>query len=313
MRLVASASEDYQLVLVKRYIVTAQRVMKTISIWFWLFTALFTISVNALSQTIKSNNDSAQFYLEIGQTKKAYSFIQKNLESTSNSGPEFIRLYLLVAQIHETEGYVLEALTNFRNATRLAKRSANNILLAAAWRGVARSLVALDQSDSVLWYCDESLKLDTGFKNKIENNLTKVHYWKNTGQNDKAMQYCQAVYDLAKSSGDKKSLGLILSEMGSIYFNQYSDMKQALNFYRLALNEFDSSKHATLIAHTYTRMANALMVQEKGKEALEREQSEDQGRGHRVGEVRDQLGPSMRQKLLSQEAHVIEDEGIGAD
>lgn len=243
--------------------------MKTISICFWLFTALFTISASAFSQTIdlKSNNDSAQFYLEINQTQKAYSFIQKNFQLKPNSSLEFARSYLLLAQIYETEGYVSKALANFRNTARFANQTSSNHLLASALCGVARSLVALDHADSVLWYCDESLKLDSGVKNKIHNNLTKAHYWKNNGQNDKAMHYCQSVFDLAKSSGDKKSIGLVLSEMGSIYFNQYGDMDQALNFYRLALNAFDSSKHANLIAHTYTRMANALMVQEKGKEA----------------------------------------------
>jgi two-component system NarL family sensor kinase len=231
----------------------------------------FVFSVPALGQNAnhkKKFNDSARYYLDLSQSAKSNSVLQKSLTLKSSDEKENARAYLLLGESNEADGYVFEANKNYRLAYQTAKTISDKFLLTSVLNGIASSLIGLDEIDSVEFYCHTSFQLDSiSDENRIANCLLLGRYWQSKNQNDKAFKQFQLAVELAKNNGDKKSHGFALAGLASVYFNQYSDMNQARDYYHQALAVLDSGKHANQIARIYTRIANTYMVDNNGVQA----------------------------------------------
>jgi two-component system NarL family sensor kinase len=213
-------------------------------------------------------NDSARYYLDLSLSSKSSSVLKKSMSLNSSDVNEKVRTYLLLGELNEADGYISEASKNYRLAYHEASNLKNKFLLTSVLNGIASSLIGLDELDSVEFFCKASFQNDSlSEENKIAHDLLLGRYWQSKNQNDKAYKQFQLAAELAKKTGDQKSQGVALAGIASVYFNQYSDMKQARNYYRQALAVLDSGKQANQIARIYTRIANTYMVDGNGSEA----------------------------------------------
>lgn len=224
-------------------------------------------TVIAQTQTIKSLNDSARYYLNRGNIQRAHNTLQQALDQKADQGDGADQTYFLLGKVNDIEGYFASAYSNFIKAGDLAGQQNHKSLQALAWSSAANELVSLERLDSVEVLCKMSLALDSTIKNKTAIMLVRGRYWQNKNQSDQAMSYFQRAADQAQSIKEKEMLGLAYSGMASVYYNQYSDMNQPLQFYSKAVKAFDSLQHSNLLAYTYVRMANAWMVLDNGQQA----------------------------------------------
>jgi two-component system NarL family sensor kinase len=232
---------------------------------------LFFLTGTGWSQDIekkKGYNDSAEHYLNISQTSRSNSFLQKAFAQKSSDEKENSRTYFLLGELNEADGYALIANNNYRIAYELAKISNDKSLQATVLNGIASALITLDELDSIEIYIKQSFLLDSiSNENNIASHLLLGRYWQTKNQNDKAFAQFQVAAELAKNGNDKQSEGLALAGIASVYYNQYQDMNRAREFCRQALDVLDSNQHPNQIAKIYTRIANTYMVDGNGKEA----------------------------------------------
>jgi signal transduction histidine kinase len=218
-------------------------------------------------QVSKTLNDSVQYYMHIGQAKKAYFLLQRALIQKSIPENEQARAFFLMGKLKETEGYDEEAYSNYMRAGSLAVKQNLPALQAMSWSGAANVLVSLERLDSALLLCKISQVLDSTVKSKTANMLVMARYSQNKDQLDQAMGYFKQAAGLALSIKEKEMLGLAYSGIATIYYNQYTDMEQALHFFTKAVKAFDSLQSANIMAHTYVRIANVWMVRNNGQQA----------------------------------------------
>lgn len=215
--------------------------------------------------TLTAANDSAQYHLDRGQTKLAREWVGRALATSQQSGSASGVTYLLLGDVEDEEGYAALALEAYRKGRPLA----TGALRARAFNGIANCLTALAAYDSVLWYIGESEKLDPSPGNQVMTAMASARYWYNQNIHEKSLPYWQQAYDKATALKDSRLMALSLSGMARIYFNQDTDMNVVIGHLRKVVALCDSARHANLIAQNYTRMANAYMVMDKGKEAAD--------------------------------------------
>jgi len=125
----------------------------------------------------------------------------------------------------------------------------------------------MGQYDSVEFYVNKSLHLDSSQTNRLRSLITLGKYWKAQNNDEKTLENFQHAYDLAKILRDKRRMAIALSGIGGVYWNQEPDMKKAIEHFQRAIAVLDSSRHGNLIARNYTRLANAWMVLGDGTKA----------------------------------------------
>jgi two-component system, NarL family, sensor kinase len=217
--------------------------------------------------TINTANDSAQYYFDMGQAKPARTWIGRALAvSLQQAGTEPGRTYLLLGDLEEEEGYISLALDAYHKS-RVLVTGTSKSMHARTLNGIANCLTAMGNYDSVLLHLDKSVKLDSSLRNQVMTHLAAARYWLSQNLHDRSLPHWQQAYDKATALKDAKLMALALGGMARIYFNQDTDMNVVLDYLRKTIALCDSARHANIIAQSYTRMANACMVMNKGKEA----------------------------------------------
>lgn len=166
--------------------------------------------------------------------------------------PDSAQLYLAEGKQLEEAGYLSKALLAYTKA-----RVGNS--KAAALSGMASILTATGVYDSVTSYLGQSRALDSSPASLVINYQAEAKYWQSQNQYDQALASLQLAKDNAEKVGDNKSLAIILSSLGSIYFTHSPDKSIARNYYLQSLELCDSVKHYNIMARNYGRLANVAM------------------------------------------------------
>src|SRR5690349_447248 len=203
-----------------------------ISHWTVLLICLTLLLPEAKAQTlsVRSSTDSASLYLEQGLLRKARACAARAIKKKSSR--DVAMGYALLGNIREEEGYLLLSLDAYRKSKTMARQNNNREVLAKAFNGIASIQITTGQYDSVVYYIDQSRKLDTTVQNSISNDQAEGKYWQTQNHYDQALVILQRALEKATAWGDKKNIAIILSSMGSIYFSHNPDMTVALDYYR---------------------------------------------------------------------------------
>ncbi|PZR37882.1 MAG: hypothetical protein DI538_11105 [Azospira oryzae] len=225
---------------------------------------LFVYSDGAYAQH-KHLNDSIDYYNEVGKTKKARLLLDKALKGADEK--EKARSYYLLGETEETEGYSSAALNAYRKSKNSSVQLSLPIITAKALRGEASVLISLGQYDSVQYYLDESLRLDTSAENQLLNQLVTGRYWNSQNKYDQTLIAYQKALDHARALKNKKYIVMAMAGMAGVYFGQDKTMDRTRNVFEEANALIDSSRYANLLARNYGRLANVYMVMGKPDEA----------------------------------------------
>lgn len=193
---------------------------------------------------------------------------RNSLEKIIQSSTPINQAYALAAlgDIEDAEGYSDKALSCYKRSLKIQH---SGLSAAISYRGIASVLITNGKYDSVLLLIDKSRQADPAPGQAMYNDLATARFWQTRNEHDKALTWLQSAYANAEKLNDPKGKGLALVGMGAIYFNQDPDMSRTLDHFIRGIQLFDSSRHANIIARNYGRMANALMVIGRGKEAEE--------------------------------------------
>ncbi len=207
-----------------------------------------------------SDNDSANYFFQRGQTAKAREFIARVLVDKTATDADHAYSYFLLGEVEDFEGYIKNAEPVFRKSIALAVKSGSRLIESKARTSFARNLIGLGKYDSVLYQVEKSFALDSNVYMRFENDLTVARYWHSRNEHDKALQYYQSALDNAKLSKSNRSIAHALAGIGSIMFSQQSDMKKTIQYLQEANAFYDSTSAAAHLARNYARLANANMV-----------------------------------------------------
>lgn len=209
--------------------------------------------------TVQSQLDSIEFYLETSQPVKARRLYER-IAQRNISGQDRIETLLLLGEIEEFEGYSSRALSAFRKARGLAADNTQQSLLMHSLIGIATARVNMGMYDSALLFLDQALQIDSGSVLAINALLTRARYWQTQNQADKALKDFHKAVDKAQSAGLRKQEALAYSGMASVLFSLDPSMQKVIRYLDQANRTLDSARHANILARNYTRRANAAMV-----------------------------------------------------
>lgn len=200
-----------------------------------------------------ANKDSATFYFEHGNAKKARNVLAQF--STRNAYE-----VLLSSKVEAYEGYFEKSISRARQAELLAAQAGNKSLESSAIIERASSLIEVGRTDSVLHLVAIAERLDTNALNAVNVPFIRARYWHSLNQPAKALPFYQKALDHAIALQAVRQRIQIVSQMASLYFSLEPNMKRVISLLNEAIMLSDSSKHADMIARNCARMANANMV-----------------------------------------------------
>ena len=200
-----------------------------------------------------ANRDSAAYYFENGNAKKARTILDQ-LTSRDAAGT------LLASQVEGYEGYFEKSIRLGKQAQRLARQAGNKSLESAAVLETTNSLIEVGRTDSVLQLVALAEQLDTNGLNGVNLPLIRARYWHSLNQPAKALPFYQKALDHSIRQQALRQRIQIVSQMASLYFSLEPNMKRVISLLNEAIGLSDSSKHADIIARNCSRMANANMV-----------------------------------------------------
>jgi two-component system, NarL family, sensor kinase len=215
---------------------------------------LFTFFI-AQAQESSGSLDSAAYYFENGNSRKARFFLEQSEDGKAQ--PEKL---LLASQIEGYEGYFEKSIQSGNHARKIANNTGDKSLEAAAILEVASSLIEVGRTDSTLFLCNAAEQLDTNNLNGINLPLVRARYWHSLNQPAKALPFYQKALEQSIHNNALPQRIQVVSGMASLYFSLEPNMKRVISLLTQAIALSDSSKHADLIARNCSRMANANMV-----------------------------------------------------
>ncbi len=222
------------------------------------FFALGFLACITASRAQLSPVDSATYYFDHGQLVRARQLL-KDL-SRSTISPE--ALYLL-GSVNEEAGYLNDALQDYSDC--LAR--ANPKQQAAALTGTATVSTALGKYETVLQNIARSRALDSTEVNLMRNEYAEGRYWHSQNEYDQALIHFQRTIDIATRLHNAKYIAWAWTSIGMISFSHNSDMAKAIECFNRSNEACDSLIHMDIIARNYGRIANALFVLGRGKDA----------------------------------------------
>ena len=200
-----------------------------------------------------ANKDSATFYFEQGNAKKARNVLAQF--STRNAYE-----VLLSSKVEAYDGYFEKSISRARQAELLAAQAGNKSLESSALLERASSLIEVGRTDSVLHLVAIAERLDTNALNAVNVPFIRARYWHSLNQPAKALPFYQKALDHAIALQAVRQRIQIVSQLASLYFSLEPNMKRVISLLNEAIMLSDSSKHADMIARNCARMANANMV-----------------------------------------------------
>jgi two-component system NarL family sensor kinase len=213
---------------------------------------------------LKSSNDSASYLIDHGEDERASMILERILNDATQITEEITRSHVLLARAREAMGFNKEAMHHFRLVYFTATDKGMKSLSAT---GIANSLTADGQYDSVEFFIHESLRLDSTVENIIRNEAALGRLWQIQNIVEKSIHHWQRAIDLSRTIQNKKLLATSLAGMASASFSHDPGMQRVLKYLGESILLCDSTKEAALLARNCARIANAYMVLGKGKEA----------------------------------------------
>jgi two-component system NarL family sensor kinase len=242
--------------------------MKSVAAIVFCLLVLLTVEfkAHALIQdpVLKSSNDSASYFLDRGDDERAAIILERALNKASATNEEISQSHLQMATAREAMGFNKDALHHFRLTYTTATDKGLKCVSAT---GIANSLTSDGKYDSVEFFINESIHLDSATENLIKNESALGRFWQIQNIVEKSIHHWQRAIDLSRAIQNQKLLAISLAGMASASFSHDPGMQRVLKYLRESISLCDSTKDAALLARNCARVANAYMVLEKGPEA----------------------------------------------
>jgi two-component system NarL family sensor kinase len=242
--------------------------MKSFAAVLLCFLALSAIESVASSfvqdPVLKLSNDSASYLIDRGDDEKALIILERIVGNATKINEEIMRSHVLSGTAREGMGFNKDALYHFKFAFAMAT---DKDLKSRSATGIANGLTNDGKYDSVEFFINESLHLDSTVENVIWNEVALGRLWHIQNIVEKSIHHWQRAIDLSRTIRNPKLLATSLAGMASASFSHDPGMQRVLKYLRESISLCDSTKDAALLARNCARVANAYMVLGKGKEA----------------------------------------------
>ncbi len=164
--------------------------------------------------------------------------------------------YVLMGMIYEEEGYLAKALYSYRKAI---EQSAHfRPWMTRCYNGMASILTSYGRYDSVEYYLNRSLKLDSTRAGLVRYFQAKAKYLQARNKYDEALNALHNALENCEET-DKRNTAVILSSIGSVSFTHIPDKSIAERHFLESNKVLDSAIHYNILARNYGRLANVAM------------------------------------------------------
>jgi len=178
------------------------------------------VAVEKDPNNLKAHYCLGRSYYEIGEFKLALEHM-KRAESLTSDKEDLMHIYNWLGMIYGRMGYLDDALFYFSRSLSLARHLGNRNMQTLVLNNVAVIYQDKGELDKALSYYEETLRLQTGEREKVAsyNNIATIYYKK--GNYQKAVEHFQKAIEISERYGYYHEASIIKLNLG----NKYRKMK----------------------------------------------------------------------------------------